>query len=678
MKPFGLTIALATLVSAAAFGVVQEIYTSTESQIRRVRSLGDAEGAQVVYPRVDREYSLAVGDIYVYWSTLNEIYRGDIHGGSREKILEGRESTPFNLVISPADARIFWIESGEESHFHIYSAGLDGDDVQLIVTRPSIGAIAFDGETKQLYWLEPAAGTIMRSGLGGENVETAVPPEILPEGPWLGCQALTVANTVLYFSGPEEDGKTQLFRLDTDGSTCEEVLPGELWSVSSVSLYFSQHDEMLYIYRGGNPWTNPPLPQLCRFHTQCMEREFFLWPFDMAFESPEEYYHGNIAIVSSGSHTQAWFVDTAGIKKKALPSMEVTVCNHRAIGDLKLLQGSGANANRLIWSSGWNPGNYSIYGMDTDGGEPATILSGLQYVSGIALDAENGHLYWSNSENYTIHRASISGEDVIEIVPGACSVGSAEGLVVDGEKGVLYWVDRFNGIKYCNMHSGVSGYVTTSCNQPRWLALDSARETLYFSDASGIHSVATDGSSMMSLTTWPGGHFLLGDAHMQLDTVGGKLYYSLTNNLWRLNLDGTDLELLGVLCGSYGTTCIALNIHEYVLTIIAPPRVAVGSPVTFRVGNLPTLIGAVTYEWYKDGVLIASANGAAYTIPSVTHADAGEYQLRITDESKGLYLSAPFILTVVDALPAGGLLTMALLLGVLLLVGGYQSVSRRI
>lgn len=208
---------------------------------------------------------------------------------------------------------------------------------------------------------------------------------------------------------------------------------------------------------------------------------------------------------------------------------------------------------------------------------------------------------------------------------------------------------------------------------PEHIALDSARSTLYFTDDTGLYRVGTDGSGLSVIDDslhWSGS----GAGNMQVDSTAGQLYYVLEESLWRCSFDGTGKEELGRL-GPRGSL-IALHVVGPTLTILAPPRVAVGNPVTLRVGSLPALVGAVTYEWYKDGVLIAGANDAEYTIPSVTHADAGEYELRITDESKGIYLSAPFVLTVVDALPVGGLLISALLF-VLLLGMGLRLSSRK-
>lgn len=80
----------------------------------------------------------------------------------------------------------------------------------------------------------------------------------------------------------------------------------------------------------------------------------------------------------------------------------------------------------------------------------------------------------------------------------------------------------------------------------------------------------------------------------------------------------------------------------------------------------PKTTGTTTYECYKDGVIIEGADEAAHIINPVSHDDAGEYQLRITDQSKRIYLNKPVTLTVLDAVPEGGPLFAAGLAAVLL------------
>jgi len=83
------------------------------------------------------------------------------------------------------------------------------------------------------------------------------------------------------------------------------------------------------------------------------------------------------------------------------------------------------------------------------------------------------------------------------------------------------------------------------------------------------------------------------------------------------------------------------------------------------------MVGEVTISWYKDGEAISGATSAEYRIGSVVPDDAGEYRVLVTDQSKGLYESPPFVLEVVSAesMPVSGLAAVSALALVLSWVG---------
>ena len=86
--------------------------------------------------------------------------------------------------------------------------------------------------------------------------------------------------------------------------------------------------------------------------------------------------------------------------------------------------------------------------------------------------------------------------------------------------------------------------------------------------------------------------------------------------------------------------------------VISPASTAVtlGQPATFSV----TATGgtaALTFQWYKGGVLIVGANAATYTTPATTSADNnGSYTVTVTD-SLGNVTSTPATVSVVPPAP---------------------------
>ena len=86
------------------------------------------------------------------------------------------------------------------------------------------------------------------------------------------------------------------------------------------------------------------------------------------------------------------------------------------------------------------------------------------------------------------------------------------------------------------------------------------------------------------------------------------------------------------------------------------------------------MVGTVTIAWYKDGVVLEGQAGTEYHISNVTPDDAGEYQLLVTDESKGLYESPPFVLEVITeaSMPVSSIVALGLLTLVLPWFGGRR------
>lgn len=96
--------------------------------------------------------------------------------------------------------------------------------------------------------------------------------------------------------------------------------------------------------------------------------------------------------------------------------------------------------------------------------------------------------------------------------------------------------------------------------------------------------------------------------------------------------------------------------------ILGSQKVKEGDAVTLS-AFLSYMVGTVTIAWYKDGAVLDGQTGTEYHISSVTPADAGEYKLLVTDESKGLYESPPFVLEVTaeESMPVSSIVALGLL-----------------
>jgi hypothetical protein len=87
-----------------------------------------------------------------------------------------------------------------------------------------------------------------------------------------------------------------------------------------------------------------------------------------------------------------------------------------------------------------------IHSMNPDGSGKETIVTGCRYPDGIAVDAERGHIYWTNMgvpylNDGSIERADLDGGNRVVIVPQGAT-HTPKQLHLDLEGGKVYWCDR--------------------------------------------------------------------------------------------------------------------------------------------------------------------------------------------------------------------------------------------
>ncbi|NIA15197.1 MAG: hypothetical protein GWP08_14085, partial [Nitrospiraceae bacterium] len=84
--------------------------------------------------------------------------------------------------------------------------------------------------------------------------------------------------------------------------------------------------------------------------------------------------------------------------------------------------------------------------------------------------------------------------------------------------------------------------------------------------------------------------------------------------------------------------------------------------------SFPGGVGALTYQWNKDGSPIVGQMGPTYEVASVDVGDSGVYSCTIEDESaKAIFESTAVRVTIlaVGTLPVAGIAGVALLAGAL-------------
>jgi hypothetical protein len=87
-----------------------------------------------------------------------------------------------------------------------------------------------------------------------------------------------------------------------------------------------------------------------------------------------------------------------------------------------------------------------IHSMNTDGSDRKTIVSDCHWPDGIVIDAEAGHIYWTNMgipslNDGSIERADVDGKNRKTIVARGVT-HTPKQIVLDKKGGKLYWCDR--------------------------------------------------------------------------------------------------------------------------------------------------------------------------------------------------------------------------------------------
>ena len=87
-----------------------------------------------------------------------------------------------------------------------------------------------------------------------------------------------------------------------------------------------------------------------------------------------------------------------------------------------------------------------IFTVNPDGSDKTVILTDCRFPDGIVVDAERGHIYWTNMGSPRLNDGSIEGADLDgrnrrTVVPEGATFTPKQ-LHLDRENGQLYWSDR--------------------------------------------------------------------------------------------------------------------------------------------------------------------------------------------------------------------------------------------
>ena len=182
-----------------------------------------------------------------------------------------------------------------------------------------------------------------------------------------------------------------------------------------------------------------------------------------------------------------------------------------------------------------------------DGSQVEDVVTDLSYPIGIALDVDEGKVYWVDHSPGTIRRANLDGSQVEDVVSGGLF-----GMALDVEGGKVYWTDvwgsgRDNGnIRRANLDGSQVESLVTGLGQAQEIALDVTAGKMYWTDIINdkIQRANLDGSQVEDIYEEAAGNGDLYD--IALDAAAGKVYLTGFPSIRRANLDGSQVEDLVV------------------------------------------------------------------------------------------------------------------------------------
>ena len=206
----------------------------------------------------------------------------------------------------------------------------------------------------------------------------------------------------------------------------------------------------------------------------------------------------------------------------------------------------GAPATPQLYVADGDGAHGGIVRAGLDGTGVLEIVPGLVNPVGVAIDAGDRKLYFTDPGSQSILRSNLDGTSVETVFTYPFEEpNTPSGFAVDETSGLLYWVAYSNPLVQRATTGGaaVEAIISTDINLPGSIALDVASGKLYFGDA-GYHRVQRANLDGTGVETILGGQ-TIGDA-IALDPGGGKIYWTdaAIGRISRANLDGSDSELL--------------------------------------------------------------------------------------------------------------------------------------
>ncbi len=539
----------------------------------------------------------------LYWTDYGaqKLQSYSVQDGKVRDLLVNPVDFPFDLAADAAAGKAYWVEYQLKE---IRRANFNGSGLETIyrAENGNLYEIALDRARGKIYWSNPGAQSIERANLDGSGVETVF------HGQACVGLALDSQNEWLYFTASSDHGQGEIRRIKLDGSILELLYTTPQTpqpSAPSRIAIDTLHQRIYWIqyptgtiYRSDLDKFNPTL--VVNFQNGFFAADIAVDPAAGRLfwtEGWVDWYAAtksadldglNVQSLGIGGMWSAWgidvdttsqrvyvwqnFVAEFGLASAAYDGSEKEEHLHSQLQNPKGVAFDFTN-NKVLWIESTSSLYGGILRLNPDGTNNESLLAvdgppnqiGAGFADQIAVDWENGKMYWS--ANFNIRRANLDGSQVQSIANPSTGLHSTRGVALDLQAGKVYWSEYRLGsplpadriIRRANLDGTQKETFLTladGISSASYLTIDPYERALYWTGAlsSGgrIQRANLDGSpDLQDVVTG-----LYGASGIAIDGLARKIYWAdlgsnVTPNdndsrIRRANLDGSQIEDLVV------------------------------------------------------------------------------------------------------------------------------------
>ena len=407
---------------------------------------------------------------------------------------------------------------------------LTGSNVShLVPDVQNATSVAVDRADGKIYWTEQTSyktGRIRRANLNGTNVELVRELTSVPRG-----LALDVSNGKLYLTNAW--GKVQ--RMNLDGTGFQPNLIVDLDAPKGVAV-----DAV----RGKIYWTEQTSYKTGRIRRANLNgtnvelvRELTSVPRGLAIDARTN----KLYLTSSVGKVQRLNGDGTNFTPNFIVNLDSPMSIAVDAVDGKVYWTEGGRIRRA------NPNGTNVQNVAAGLGTPVSLVLIPEAVA-VSIDASlRPPMYW-HSQAGALQR--LTGAEVESIAPAAENI---TGIAVDARGGNVYWTEQTSNktgrIRRANPNGTNIQLVRELTSVPRGLAIDTSNNKLYLTTATGkVQRMNLDGTgSQPNLIV-----DLDAPRGVAIDATGGKVYWTeqtsyKTGRIRRANLNGTNIQLVKAL-----------------------------------------------------------------------------------------------------------------------------------